>query len=773
MTFLVSPSVQINEFDLTGTIPAVAATPAAFAGVFNWGPLQQRILIDSESQEVTVFGKPSNFNGETWFTLSSYLAYGGQAWTVRAGNTQGNTVQVSFVGNATNLALQNSNAIIQLTSTTGLAVGQILFYSNSVGFSPTQSGSVSILAVNATTITVSSAPTVNTQSTLLIFRDPTLFTAIGQEVIVQNIQWGLQTVNNAIDYTTKDGTFDAGSLYVARYPGLRGNSLRVAACDTSAQFASNTVLAPNGQFNAAISVVQANVGSNTVLVTIAPANTANVTQVTTANAWAVAAQASLGVGDLLQTGNSTVGFQFLKTVSVGAVQNVSNVYSFAVTAEEEYELVANAASTSLSRFWEFYNLVGTPPSQSDYQLAFGNTAAQDELHAVVVDQDGDFTGVPGTILEVYKNLSRATDAKNNNNTTNYYKNVINQQSRYVWWANDRSTARSAAAASLSSSTATAPLNINLYGGANGKDEATVSLGTIVAAYDMFTSAQDVDVSLIMVGKARGDVINSNTQLATWLINNIAETRKDCVVFNSPDYYHVVNNRGNEASSIATARNTMPSSSYGFMDSGYKYMYDRYNDVFRWVPLNGDMAGLCAQTDMTNAQWWSPAGFNRGNIKNVVRLAWNPRESERDTLYVNGVNPVVSFPGLGTVLFGDKTLLAKPSAFNRINVRRLFIVLEKAIATASKFTLFEFNDEFTRSQFKAMVNPFLRDIQGRRGITGFLVRCDSKNNTPFIVQNNEFVADIFVRPNYSINWIKLNFVNVPPTLSFTEAEQLQF
>jgi len=296
---------------------------------------------------------------------------------------------------------------------------------------------------------------------------------------------------------------------------------------------------------------------------------------------------------------------------------------------------------------------------------------------------------------------------------------------------------------------------------------------LINGYSLYQSAEDVDIGLVMTGKGRGLPISANTQLATWLIENLAQKRKDCVVFCSPDMGLVVDNAGFEANDIAAARDTMDSTSYGVMDSGYKYMYDRYNDVYRWVPLNGDIAGLCAQTDLTNAPWWSPAGFNRGNIKNVVRLAWNPTEADRDILYSNDVNPVVHFRDMGTILYGDKTLFHKPSAFNRINVRRLFIVLEKAISTASKFFLFEFNDDFTRTQFKAMVNPYLKQIQGQRGITGFFVRCDQTNNTPWIIQNNQFVADIFIRPNYSINWIMLNFINVPPTLSFAEAEAVQF
>jgi phage tail sheath protein FI len=273
-----------------------------------------------------------------------------------------------------------------------------------------------------------------------------------------------------------------------------------------------------------------------------------------------------------------------------------------------------------------------------------------------------------------------------------------------------------------------------------------------------------DISLIPLGKA-------STTLATAVINNVAEVRKDCVVFVSPQNVtsgDIITGSGSDAvEALVDYRLLLPSSSYAVLDSGYKYQYDRYNDKYRYVPLNGDVAGLCARTDYTNDAWWSPGGLNRGQVKNVVKLAVNPGKTERDNLYKKGVNPVVTFPGEGTVLFGDKTLLAKPSAFDRINVRRLFIVLEKAIATAAKYQLFEFNDSFTRAQFKNLVEPFLRDVQGRRGIIDYRVKCDDSNNTGEVIDRNEFVADIFIKPNRSINFISLNFVAARSSVSFEE------
>jgi hypothetical protein len=318
-----------------------------------------------------------------------------------------------------------------------------------------------------------------------------------------------------------------------------------------------------------------------------------------------------------------------------------------------------------------------------------------------------------------------------------------------------------------------PLAISFALGTDGPDEANVPLGTVASAYDLFASAEDVDISLVIQGKPIGGTTSvggytvSNFQLANYIIDNICETRKDCIALISPEIDTVLNNFGDEALTLKAWRGALRDSSYAVLDSGYKYQYDRYNDLYRWIPLNGDIAGLCVRTDNTNDAWWSPAGFNRGQIKNIVKLAWSPRKSERDVLYVNGVNPVVTFPGQGTLLYGDKTLLSKPSAFDRINVRRLFIVLEKAISTAAKYSLFEFNDAFTRSQFKNLVNPYLRTIQGRRGITDYKVICDETNNTPQIVDTNQFVGDIYIKPARSINFIQLNFVAVGTGVQFSE------
>jgi hypothetical protein len=439
--------------------------------------------------------------------------------------------------------------------------------------------------------------------------------------------------------------------------------------------------------------------------------------------------------------------------------------SFTLTFEDKYRLSTAWSSQDVDRYWEYYNSVDAAPGVSPSVSEIGGTAI-DEVHVVVVDEDGLVSGQRGSILEVFQGLSRATNAKSADGASTYYKTVLNNQSGYIWYGNDRTGSASAAAASVATSTNSTPLTLSFNAGADSGDESTIAFGDLARAYDIFADPQTLDISLIMAGKSRGGV--NGEQLANYIIDNIAEVRKDCVAFISPEKTDVVDNVGkDQAQDTVTFRNGITSTSYAVLDSGYKYQYDKYNDLYRWIPLNGDIAGLAVRTDATNDPWWSPAGFNRGVIKNVVKLAYNPTQADRDLLYKNGINPVVTFPGQGTVLYGDKTLLAKPSAFDRINVRRLFIVLEKAISRAAKSTLFEFNDEFTRSQFVNLVEPFLRDVQGRRGIYDYRVVCDETNNTAEVIDSNRFVGDIYVKPARAINFIQLNFVAVRTGVEFSE------
>jgi phage tail sheath protein FI len=413
--------------------------------------------------------------------------------------------------------------------------------------------------------------------------------------------------------------------------------------------------------------------------------------------------------------------------------------------------------------WAYASQFTARPNTSSYVFNKSGLTSNDEVHIVVVDEDGMISGQSGTVLEKYAFVSKASDAKDDSGNSNYYKNVISQQSQYIYWTAHPATANMSSGTAWGSAanvsvfkTLTAAQTASFASGTTG----TVSTANVTVGWDQFKNAEAVDISLAVTG-------TGDSTVASYVISNIAESRKDCVAFISPPKSNVVNNPGNEASAVTAWRNTLTSTSYAVVDSGYKYQYDKYADLYRWIPLNGDIAGLCVRTDNERDPWFSPGGLNRGVIKNVVKLAWNPNKTDRDTLYNAGVNPVVSFPGDGTVLFGDKTMLSKPSAFDRINVRRLFIVLEKAISRAARFSLFEFNDQFTRAQFVAIVEPFLRDVQGRRGITDFRVVCDETNNTGQVIDSNQFVGDIYIKPARSINFIQLNFVAVRTGVSFNE------
>lgn len=679
MASIVSPGVNVSEYDSSTVVPAVATTVGAVAGVFAWGPANQRILVSSETDLVSKFGKPTATNFETFFTAANFLAYGNALYVVRA------------VDSTAKNAMANTGAATAVQS--------------------------------------------NNYDTF---------------------------INSGI---SSSATY-ANVAYLADYPGALGNSLKISVCDSATAYSSNlTTTVANS-----VAQLYFTTGSNTVAVQGLGDISGR------ANSAANTVLQKLTVGDYIRVGDATLGYQFLKVSAINntgvesATANSGYAYSTvgaSISLATPYTLASNLsaqASNTVQRYWEFYNAVQKAPGTSTYMQGLGLTA-QDEIHVVVVDEDGKFTGVPNQILETWNGLSRATDAKTTSGATNYYKDILNLQSKYVYAMADRTNAATGLSSAISTATTTTPQTLSFVAGVDSLSESAMTLGPVAQGYDLFKSKEDVDVSLIMQGKA----INTGG-LGNYIIANIAEVRKDCVVFISPDSSIVTNADPSQyAVNFRSATNGVSgityNSSYAFMDSGYKYQYDKYNDVYRWVPLNGDIAGLCAASDFSRDAWYSPAGFSRGQIKNVVKLAYNPTQAQRDLLYKNDVNPVVQFPGQGTVLYGDKTMYGKPSAFDRINVRRLFIVLEKAISKAAQSSLFEFNDSFTRAQFKNLVEPYLRTVQGRRGIYDFRVVCDDTNNTSQIIDSNQFIGDIYIQPAKSINFIQLNFVAVRTGVDF--------
>ena len=770
MSFQVSPGINVSEIDLTTSIPALATTVGAFGGVFRWGPVGRFVLVDSENTLAASFGKPTSDNFETFFTAANFLAYGNALYVSRAAVTTGFSNTVSAA--AANL---NSNSTVILTGNNhGVQTGHAVF-----GAGIPEGTFVSSVTANSTAlaVTLTANATSSTDAQLNFFANTLALNAVANSGVVELADC---IVKNADDFDDKGpaNTTFAGTQFVARYPGQLGNSLKVSMCDSVSQYNrtinpfSNTSVGGTAatyrldQLAAAGITINVNSAvANVFLTWDSGASTLTYAETKTA---ANTILQSLSVGDFIELGNTTTGTQTLKIKSLPAVTSEDTVTQafFNITFEDTWNRASNFTANTITRRWEHFNTVPTAPGTSRFLADRGLTTV-DQVSVVIIDEDGLISGTPGTVLEVYENLSRATDAIGEDGTTAFYKTIINDNSRYVWATNDRTEAPTTTAAALANSTTNLPLAESFVGGRDGVTEGTATVAALAAAYDLFADASTVDVSLIMTGKSVGG--SDGAQLANYLIDNIAEVRKDCVVFVSPQKEDVVGSavEGAQATNIVQFRQSLRNTSYAFIDSGYKYQYDKYNDVYRYVPLNGDIAGLTARSDDLRDPWFSPAGFNRGQIRNLVKLAYSPSKTDRDLLYKNDVNPVITQPGQGTILFGDKTALGRPSAFDRINVRRLFIVLQKTIATAANQMLFEFNDEFTRAQFLNLIEPFLRDVQGRRGITDFRVVCDETNNTPEVVDTNRFVGDIYVKPAKSINFIQLNFVAVRSGVEFNE------
>ena len=536
-------------------------------------------------------------------------------------------------------------------------------------------------------------------------------------------------IKNTTDYTNNyaDGSASVG-MWAARTPGAFGNSLQISQCASATAYEE--------------------VNKTTV------------------------ADAAMAVGDTVVTVASAAGIEIGDIVNFGGeyeyrvVGKATNDLSIVRKEEPAFYTTSNSSGlheaptngAQVRRRWRHYELFDKAPGTSPFAQARGGSG--DEMHIIVIDEDGAISGTKGEVLEKFEAVSKASDAKTSQGSVNYYIDVIYKSSNYIYWMDHNASGSNwgNAASGTTFTDVTAVSNVSLQSGSDG---TTATTGQKKSAYEKFADGETVDVGLIIAGA--GDKTHIDNLIT------IAENRKDSVVFASPERSDVVGvaNANTQKSNVIDFFNQINSSSYIVFDSGYKYTYDRYNDVYRFVPLNGDIAGLSARTDLIADAWFSPAGFNRGIVRGAVKLAFNPTKAQRDELYRARVNPVATFPGQGTVLFGDKTGLSAPSAFDRINVRRLFITLEKAIATASKFQLFEFNDEFTRANFRNIVEPFLREVQGRRGITDFLVVCDETNNTGEVIDRNEFIAEIFVKPARSINFITLQFIATRTGVSFDE------
>ena len=783
MAFQLSPGVNFSEIDLTNATAAVGTTEGALAGVFRWGPINERTLITSENQLVDVFGKPdSSFrsanntelwtNAETFYTAANFLGYSDTLYVTRVvetGNTDADKNAAIAQGGASSKIkakyygeLGNSIEVSHCfgvnsganTNFDGAAVGnlKLTIATNSLTAeieSGTAADITSFRKGDKITITTDSSEDIQD---LIIAAD---VTASGGNDISTNPNQTIVFASQASSVPTGTNVFadgDEGVVpHVAGDPSRHITSILVLDSDVTitagavVQFSGDASGLPGGvtagtnYFAAPVSDVGNSFGD--VLVA-GGKNTeqTNVKALKLFNTYADARAYDETVHTLLPiqltastgAGSSATANVNIKEAGTGTITFTSKYTGLTRTTTD-----VNGSGTFFKKSWGDSNLFDAAPSSAT------------NLHLVVKDVDGKITGTAGTVIESYSDLSTDGASKSADGTSKFVTEALLAKSK--WLAISEADATTAFNGTADSSSI-------LTGGSDGLDEAGISLGNIVKGYDLYKDATDVDVSLILQGKPMG---SNGYELGNYIIDNICESRRDCVAFISPP------KAKNTAQLIAGFAGGVTASTYAVMDSGYKYQYDKYTDVYRWIPLNGDVAGLCARTDDLRDPWFSPAGYNRGNIKNVVKLNFNPNKSQRDLLYKNGVNPVITQAGQGTVLFGDKTFAGNTSAFDRINVRRLFIVLEKTIANASKSTLFEFNDEFTRATFRNLVEPFLRDVQGRRGIYDFKVICDETNNTGQVIDTNSFVGDIYIKPARSINFIQLNFVAVRTGVEFSE------
>ena len=714
---LASPGIVVKEVDLTiGRVDPTAEGIGAIVGPFEKGPVNEPVLINSEQELLNTFGSPyaTDNHYETWLVASSYLAYGGSLQVVRSDDTD---LKNAFAGSG-------------------------------------------------------SAPKIRS------YED---YVNLGHD-------------ENVIP----------GVTVAAKYPGSWGNGMKVAIIDGLADQILSGFAGLDGLGTGVavgMGVTQSMVGRTKIGAGTTEALDGYLKGIITE---ASATQISVKVVEHVSAGGTATAvdyqpggtYAFTKDGALGihtAGQTVAFASTTGTTQQDWFDNQTIAVNSNTTISW---NTLADRPGTSVYAEDKG--ARHDEVHVVVFDADGDVTGNAGTILEKHIALSKASDATYSAGATSYWRKYSAESSEYIFAggapagitttgftsgtftkASDIGWDQAASGIQFG---ATGNQLLTLAGGLNydGTGDLTAtgalaaSTGNLAAGYDLFLNNDDYDINFVLMGGA-GYERTAAQALASKVIN-IADTRKDCVAFVSPCRSELLTTSGSGYTVKSAADITqnvldfyapIPSSSYGVLDSGYKYMYDRFADTFRYVPLNGDIAGMCARNDATNFPWFSPAGTARGAVLNAVKLAYNPSQAQRDRLYSARINPVIFTPGGGITLFGDKTALNKSSAFDRINVRRLFIYLEEAIKGAARDVMFEFNDPLTRSSFVNAVEPFLRDVQAKRGIQDFRLICDESNNTAAVIDSNEFVADIFIKPSRSINFVGLTFVATRTGVSFAE------
>ena len=717
---LASPGIVVREVDLTqGRIDSSTNKTGGIVGAFAQGPVELPTLVGNENDLLNNFGQPygSDKQYETWMVASSFLAYGGSLRVVRSDDDD------------------LKNAVDSSNSSTSIKIKSVDHYEE-LGY---------------------------------------------DENVVPNV------------------------IVTGKNPGSWANGVRVAILDCKAdqilELASSGIATVGLGVTQAIDSVLPGVGAGTTLDGVLKGI---ITQVEGAQAYVkvvshVSAAGTETAVDYQQNGIYKFGTEY--NITVVNNSGVAAAHTSVNATADWFDQQTLATSTSnvgvgTSVATVKWNILADRPGTSDYAAARG--ARFDELHVVVLDGDGKITGNAGTVLEKHLSLSKAKDAEFSVGSPSYWRKYLKSNSEYIFGGGaptGLTTTGFSADFTEQGDTgwdqdakgvifgATGKQDLTLvngkdYNGASGigtVDSLKATVSKLSTGYQLFQNNDAYAVDFLLMGS--GNHSKTEAQNLAQQVIAVADIRKDAVAFISP--YRgaflsdsaagsvTVNSDTDITNNVLSYYSPLTSSSYAVFDSGYKYMYDRFADTFRYVPLNGDIAGTCVRTDINAFPWFSPAGTSRGAILNAVKLTYNPSKEQRDVLYSNRINPVVFQAGSGIVLFGDKTALAKSSAFDRINVRRLFIYLENAIEAAARDQLFEFNDEITRTNFVNIVEPFLRDVQAKRGITDYVVVCDETNNTAAIIDNNEFVADIYIKPARSINFIGLTFVATRTGVSFEE------
>ena len=810
---LASPGIIVREVDITtGRVDPTSNSVAAIVAPFEKGPVESAVTVSNEQELLVNFGQPSQVTShyENWFVASSYLAYGGNLQVLRS---DGVNLTNAKVGTASSVKIKSYEDYVNKgydeTPVTG-----ITFAAKNPG-SWGNSLRVAVIDARADQVLSGISTSAVTNTTFI-----GITTASNGDLgITTSFIIGITTSGIGIGNTLKEissiigaGTTVIGITTNATYSGGGAGGL--------VQLSQPTLNA------IALDNVEISFGYNTTTTTSAAlAIGYGVTQAVTGRINPGAGTTSTLTGYLrgiiTGVGTGTVDVKIISHVSAGGTEtNVDyqpeGVWklipsgSVAIHTNGQSSSYGNVAYTASPDWYDLqtipllssslsWNAVANRPSTSNFAASRGSRF--DELHVVILDADGKITGNEGTILEKHLSLSKAKNAIFSAGSPSYWNKYISEGSSYIFAGSEPTGVVTTGFSASSSFTLSSTGNWNtittdnlnykcigsynniLTGGKNYDGNSDLTLTTSLASsltdlssgYDLLTNTEEYDVDFILMGSSSyGKEISQ--ALASKIIA-VAEERKDAIAFISPHKEGLLQQSGTSSfvpigSSSITDNiigffSPIPSSSYAVFDSGYKYMYDRFSGTFRYIPLNGDIAGMCARTDASGTPWVSPAGTSRGSVLNAVKLAYNPSKIQRDRLYSNRINPVIMSPGSGIILFGDKTGLAKASAFDRINVRRLFVYIENAVSVAARNQLFEFNDSITRSSFVNTVEPFLRDLQSKRAISDFRVLCDESNNTASIIDSNELIADIYIKPSRSINFIGLTFVATRSGVSFDE------